>query len=364
MRAALVSFTANGFATEKRLVRLLTEAGHEARPYVMGKYALQAAARDTEICFCAVKEGGLSAWAGVQFEEMDALVFVGACGIAVRALAPFIKDKRTDPAVVVVDEKGSFVIPILSGHLGGANDLALLLAGGLEAMPVITTATDINGRFSVDSFAKIRGLTLANSETAKLVSADILAGEPVGVFSDFAIDGPVPDGLRTDTMCRHNIWITISQRNRPETGNVRILKLIPRCVALGIGCRRGTPAARIREIIREAMEQGHVAAESICAVASIDLKSGEPGLCETAKELGVPFFTYTREELSAISGEFSDSEFVKQTVGVGNVCERAAVAACLEAAKTGRLLFGKYAKDGVTVAAACFTPQLFAAEGG
>lgn len=364
MKVSLVSFTANGFGTEKKLSGLLAAAGHEARPYVMGKYALQAAAKDTEICFCAVKEGGLSAWAGEQFEEADALVFVGACGIAVRAAAPFIKDKRTDPAVVVVDEKGRFVIPVLSGHLGGANDLALLLAGGIGAVPVITTATDINQCFSVDSFAKSRGLIFSNSETAKWISADILAGEPVGIFSDFALDGPVPDGLCPDTICRHNIWITISGKNRPETGNGRMLKLIPRCVVLGIGCRRGTPAAKIREIIGEAMTQGRLAAESVCAVASIDLKSGEPGLCETAKELGVPFFTYSREELAAVDGNFSDSDFVKRTVGVGNVCERAAVAACLEAAKTGRLLFGKYAKDGVTVAAACFAPQLFASETG
>ncbi|MEE0221967.1 MAG: cobalamin biosynthesis protein, partial [Lachnospiraceae bacterium] len=109
----------------------------------------------------------------------------------------------------------------------------------------------------------------------------------------------------------------------------------------------------------EAMEREGLDPSAVCGLASIDLKSGEPGLCSLAEKLGVPFFTYTGEELAAVPGAFTESEFVRQVTGVGSVCERAAVAACREASEDTRLLMKKYARDGVTVAAACFIPELF-----
>jgi cobalt-precorrin 5A hydrolase len=355
---ALICFTERGFQTEKRLAGLLAAWGAKPRLFVLGKYALQAAAMDHTVSFCPVKEGGLSKWTDGQWEA-DALIFVGACGIAVRAIAPLIKDKYTDPAVLVVDEAAGFVIPILSGHMGGANELAVRLAEAISAIPVITTATDRNGRFAVDVFARSHGLVIDDRVLAKAVSADVLAGEPVGFFCDFPLDGEAPKELSCDTICRHNIWVTVSKRERTESGTGRVLKLIPRCVTVGIGCRRGTSREKLREILTAAMEENHVDGRSVCALASIDLKQGEPGICMLAGELGIPFLTYTGEELLNVPGRFSESEFVRQTTGVGNVCERAAMAACLEVSKSSRSLFGKFAKDGVTVATACFYPELF-----
>ncbi|MCI8453627.1 MAG: hypothetical protein HFE84_03300, partial [Lachnospiraceae bacterium] len=261
--------------------------------------------------------------------------------------------------VLVVDEAAGFVIPILSGHMGGANELAACLAEPLSAVPVITTATDRNGRFAVDVFARSHGLVIDDRMLAKAVSADVLAGEPVGFFCDFPLDGETPKELSCDTICQHTIWVTVSKRERTGAGAGRVLKLIPRCVAVGIGCKRGTSKEKLHEILTAAMEENHIDERSVCAFASIDLKQGEPGLLALSKELSIPFLTYTGEELLHVPGRFSESEFVRQTTGIGNVCERAAMAACLEVSKSSRILFGKYAKDGVTAAAACFYPDLF-----
>lgn len=355
MKISLLSFTKNGFQTEKRMVSILKEAGHRPCPYVMGKYAMQSASMDTEISFSPVKEGTLTDWARERFGDSEGIIFIGACGIAVRAIAPYVKDKKTDPAVLVTDEAARFVIPVLSGHLGGANGLAELLAAGLNALPVITTATDVNKKFAVDVFAKDHGLVIDDMKLAKEVSAAILSGEPVGVSSDFPMGGKLPEGLYKDRICGRNIRISLRKSKRDD----HVLRLIPRCVALGIGCRRGTPEEKISLAVQAVMEENGLDSRSVCACSSIDLKSGEPGLCGFSRTLGIPFLTYTKEELEAVPGTFTESEFVKKTAGVGNVCERAAMAACLEVSKEARILIKKHAADGVTVAAACFVPELF-----
>lgn len=359
MKTALVCFTANGFQTEKRLVSILKGEGHDPCPFVMGKYAMQAAAADHEISFMPIREGGLLSWAGERFADSDALIFIGACGIAVRAIAPYVKDKKTDPAVLVLDESAAFAIPLLSGHLGGANELAAKLAEKTGAVPVVTTATDVNRRFAVDVFAKEHGLVIDDMRLAKEISADILEGEPVGIFCDFPLGDRIPAGLYKDRICRRNIRITIHRKEIVDMEDNRILRLIPRCMTLGIGCRRGTSEDDLLKSVTAAMESHGLDVRAICALSSIDLKSGETGLNAMAQDMGLPFLTYSQEELARIPGEFSESEFVKKTTGVGNVCERAAMAACLEVSKQARLIVGKQAADGVTVAAACFWPEMF-----
>lgn len=211
----------------------------------------------------------------------------------------------------------------------------------------------------MDVFAKEHGLVLDQMKLAKEISAAVLAGEPVGLFSDFPFSGPVPEGLYKDRICPQNIRITVWRKDRKGPEEPGPLRLVPRCVVLGTGCKRGTSMEQIWSVAEEAMEREGLDPSAVCGLASIDLKSGEPGLCSLAEKLGVPFFTYTGEELAAVPGAFTESEFVRQVTGVGSVCERAAVAACREASEDTRLLMKKYARDGVTVAAACFIPELF-----
>lgn len=320
MRVELIAFTARGNALAERLAEALTRAG----------------------CPAACTREGLrvEAWAARAFGRSEALVFVGAAGIAVRAIAPCLGHKSTDPAVVVVDECGQFVIPILSGHLGGANDLAREIATLIGAVPVITTATDVNGVFAVDQWARRQGLMVCNPEQILSVSSRLLAGETVGFFSDWPIDGELPHELYP--VSREEAQVVLDL-HRPE-GNA--LWLCPKGVRVGMGCRRGTPAAALRTLLEDVLTQEGISEKAVCALCTIDLKKDEPGLQELARERNVPLLTYSAQELAQVPGNFTPSPFVEQITGVDNVCERAALAS------GGTLLRKKTAKDGVTVALA------------
>ena len=283
----------------------------------------------------------LAAFVGPVFRQADALIFVGACGIAVRGIAPHVRDKTTDPAVLSVDELARFVIPLLSGHIGGANALAARLAEALGAAAAVTTATDVNGRSSVDAWAAARGLHIDDMKAAKAVSAAILEG-PVPLCSDFPVVGELPPGVTAGEAGAVGICVSCC-RKRPFAAT---LLLVPRAVRLGIGCRRGTPAADIRALVDETLAAHQIHPAAVKAVGSIDLKQDEPGLLAYCREQGWPVEFYTASRLEAVEGEFTPSDFVRRTTGVDNVCERAA------ALSGGELVIRKTAGRGVTVAAA------------
>lgn len=140
-------------------------------------------------------EKNLRQWCRDCFEQAEGIIFIGACGIAVRTVAPFLKSKTTDPAVVVIDEAGQYVISLLSGHIGGANEFAVDIAQRIGATPVITTASDVNGKLAVDVFAKKNGLAIGSMHDAKEIAAAILRGERVGVYCTGNIEGAIPQEL-------------------------------------------------------------------------------------------------------------------------------------------------------------------------
>lgn len=370
MRLSLICFTGAGAKLGARLLKELKRNGHECRGFVLEKFLNPF----HETNGLEPLKSSLQEWTGNQFETREGLIFIGAAGIAVRAIAPWVKDKRTDPAIVVIDDSGRFSISLLSGHLGGANGLAEETAKLTGGIPVITTATDIHGRFAVDNFAKEQGLWISDMKTAKAVSADVLAGEPVGFFSDFPAAGRVPEGFTQKESCKRNVWITVkrypenhdslcgraparesggpdsfSKLYLPEGGEV--LRLVPRIVILGIGCKRGTEKERIEAAVEEALRRWNIEPESAAAVATIDIKKEEAGLLSYVREHGLSFQTYPAERLLQAEGEFSPSSFVKEITGVDNVCERAAVS-LVEDLGGGRLMMRKQAGGGVTVAAA------------
>ena len=296
----------------------------------------------------------LSEWTGEQMAARHALIFIGACGIAVRAIAPWIMDKLHDSPVLAADEMGKYVIPLLSGHVGGANELAVRLAGALGAIPVITTATDLHDSFAVDIFAKRNDLRICNREGIARVSAKVLAGEEITMSiqtGHLAVDETIPPGVR---LCAY-----------PPTGKVDVLiaddteeifrkesaelLLQPKKYILGVGCKRDTDSTKLDLFLQKILEEQGIVIEQIAALASIDVKKEERCLLEFSEKYRIPFRTYTAQELQAVPGEFHSSEFVKAQVGVDNVCERAA----LKAAGTGGwILLGKQAQDGMTVAIA------------
>ncbi len=277
------------------------------------------------------------------FAESEALIFVSSCGIAVRSIAPYIKSKTTDPAAVAVDETGRFAVSLLSGHIGGANALAERIAKAIGATPVITTATDANGRFSVDSWAKAQGFAISDVGAAKAVSAAILEND-VPFVSDFEIKGALPNGLCEGKEGDVGVYATYADESAAPFNTT--LRLIPKCVVLGIGCRRGTPAESIKYAVEKTLAYNGIDIRAVKRVVSIDIKKDEAGLKEYCREKGLPLSFYSSEELNAVKGDFTPSGFVKKITGVDNVCERAAMMCADE------LIIRKTAENGVTVAAA------------
>ena len=284
--------------------------------------------------------GDLAARTAECFRECDALIFVGAAGIAVRAIAPHVAAKTADPAVIVADDCGRHVVSLLSGHIGGANRLTRQIAARIGAEPVVTTATDVNKRFSIDEWAARRGLSIESMDAAKRFSAEILRRD-LPLTGDFPVDGPLPAGVFPGA--EGDVGAAIScYRKHPFAATVL---LSPRIVHLGIGCKRGASA----ESIAVAVDGLNLAPGAIVRAASIDVKAHEPGLLAFCRARGLEIKFYSAAELNAVEGEFTPSEFVKKTVGVDNVCERAAA---VSAGPGAKIFIRKTRGDGVTVAAA------------
>lgn len=288
-------------------------------------------------------------WAGLQMREQNAIVFIGACGIAVRTIAPFLTDKLRDSPVLVMDEKGRYVIPILAGHAGGANELAGILAAQIGAQSVITTATDLNQKFAVDIFAEKNGFAIGKKEGIAKISAKILAGEEVTVsvetghgYGYFAKNGmrevPYPPAGFVD--------LVVTSKNHSFDA---AMVLRPKEYILGFGCKRGKRVDEIAQFIRKKIKESHIQMTQIFAMASISQKKEETGIVEWCRREKIRFLTYSTEELQEIEGDFTKSAFVEEQMGVDNVCERAAIKAC---GTGGRLIVRKCAEQGMTLAIA------------
>lgn len=342
MKLAMMSFTEHGSRLASTLLGLLPGSGYDCEGYAIPRFAEKYGLREPGM--------SLTEWAGKMFETMDAILFISASGIAVRAIAPWVKDKKSDPAVVVMDERGVFAISLLSGHLGGANELAGLLANLTGAIPVITTATDVNGRFAVDIFAKKNGLEIGEMKAAKAVSADVLDEKPVGWYCEFPVIGEVPEELKPVT-CEEpfegktGIVVSLNGEKRPFK---QTLHLYPRIVTLGIGCRKGTDAGLLEETILDVLQMNHISIQSVEQAASIDLKADEPAILKFCEKYKLPFLTFSAGELKEAEGEFTPSDFVRNVTGVDNVCERSAVLG----SGGGSLVQKKKAGNGITLALA------------
>ena len=351
MRAAVISFTQTGNRCNARILSCLKDEGYDADGFSAYRHKENDQYEPVrEIQFISLK---VSEWTKWAFEQYDALIFVGAAAIAVRSIAPCLKDKFTDPAVLVVDEKGQYIIPLLSGHVGGANRLAGLLADQLQALPVITTATDIQGLFAVDVFAVRNQLILTDRRKAKEISAAILSHKIQQIYIDegFSLAGTLPNELhRTETI--KNADIVIDYHHLPD--EMFGLQLIPKqMIWLGIGCKRGTASIKIAAAIEHFLEKNKIDRRSIAGLASIDVKAKEKGILEVAIENHWTFQTFTARQLQDQKGDFTASAFVNSQVGVDNVCERAAVcAASEEGTSASFLLIRKEIAPGITLAAA------------
>ena len=281
----------------------------------------------------------LDVWMKEHFESLDALVFIGAMGIVVRGMAPYLRSKTLDPAVVVLDEKGQFAISVLSGHLGGANALTAEISNRLGAVPVITTASDVNHKIAIDVFAKKNHLVIDSMKQAKQCAAAIVSGEKVSFQCDEKVTGVIPAELvsKPEEAAFH-VHVTPKIRQK----DVSTLHLIPKSYVMGVGCKAGTPEHVIEQRIREELD-----------ALGIDLKSNETGLLEFSKKQEIPIRFFSAEELLKLPGTFTSSEFVSQVTGVDNVCERSAFGLIYQnetMKPEDFMVLPKSGKDGVTIA--------------
>jgi cobalt-precorrin 5A hydrolase len=276
------------------------------------------------------------------FGRFRAHIFLAACGIAVRVIAPHLRGKTVDPAVVVVDDTGRFAVSLLSGHLGGANDLARIVAGLIGATPVVTTATDAADAPAVELLARDLGLAVDNAVATRRVNAALAAGEPVAVFDPLGFFT-----LAAPKQAEHFEWLAAPVPSAPDRPLVVVdwrlgpetparLYLRPPVLVAGVGCRRGTPAAALLELVDRVCRQAKASPQSLGLLASIEAKNDEPGLLEAAATLGVATRFFTAGELAAVPVPHP-SAVVGKHMGVESVCEAAAILA----SSGGRLLVPK-----------------------
>ena len=269
MKVSIIAFTDNGMEIAYELFNSLSQDDLN------------------DVNFTRCGKGALSTWTEEHFSHSDALVYIGAIGIAIRAIAPYIKAKTKDPAVVVVDELGQFSIPILSGHIGGANELAMEISDILGSIPVITTATDINNVFAIDTWAKGQGLHILNPECIKLVSSKLLKGESIHIKTDYEIKGNVPNNVYLNDLddsddnennINNDYDVIISHKIEENEYEKDILLLIPQIITVGIGCRKDISFESIEESILNILKKEKYPIFAVNAIASIDKKKSERGI--------------------------------------------------------------------------------------
>lgn len=328
MNIAIFTYSAEGVQTGQRISSAICE--HNISAYAPERYCAAGFSPIPSPSSDFYKE---------MFDHSDALIYVGACGIAVRTIAPYIHSKLSDPAVLCIDDKAQYIIPLLSGHIGGANRLAKILADRLGSQPIITTATDIHHRFSVDSWAVENNYLLDDLSLTKEISAAILERD-IPFSSQFPVSLSLPDGLYSDSEGSLGIFLGWEKQQPYD----KTLRIIPKCLHLGIGCRKGTSEETIRNTVMVILANENIDLRALKCAASINLKEHEPGLLTFCDLMNLPCTFYTAEELQSVPGNFQHSDFVQSVTGVDNVCERAAMM------HADKLILSKRSLNGVTVA--------------
>lgn len=273
------------------------------------------------------------------FDRYRYILFISSTGIAVRLSASFLVHKAVDPAIVVVDDLGRFSISLVSGHLGGANGLALKLSEILECQPVVTTATDGRAIEAIDVFAKTNGLLIESLEDAKIITAMMLENKAIMVESEVKLQPGYSNISDTD----YEAVVFVSSRQRVFSEKPFCI-LRPRNINVGIGCKRGKYKEEILKAINEVFDSHGISIKSIKAIGTIDIKADETGIIDACKALDCSMRVFDRETIGKVEKEFTPSAFVKFITGVSSVCEPCAHLL------GGRLIISKTIVNGITIA--------------
>lgn len=355
MKIAVVAVTKQGIRLAERTASALRGSGqHNTVLYLPGKFSLLRMEGERKPYRKPLKE-----LFGELFAEYEGIVCIMALGIVVRLIAPYLKDKTSDPAVVVMDELGQNVISALSGHLGGANKLTNDIAGLLGTNPVITTATDVQGLPALEILAEENGWIVEPFELVKKVNAALVNGQKVILYSETPFDMDLPEPLEVREFARYSparredgrvILVTNRSARSFPPGTVF---LRPKNLCIGIGCRKGVSKTEVIDAVQAALEETGRSLSSVRGFASVDIKSSEQGLLDAAKEFNLPVEFFSPEALDMLlkkrAEELSFSQMVYDRIGVGGVCEPSAI---MSLGETSALIMPKTRYGKVTVAIA------------
>jgi len=292
-------------------------------------------------------QGGAAKLVEELWKDYRCIVFISALGIASRLIAPLVKDKTSDPAIICLDDMGRFAIPVLSGHVGGANDLSREIAAAIGAVPVITTATDNRGIEAPDLFAKKYGYTVENPENLTAITALMVNGEKVGFHSDYGhiieyekvveLSGEDIDG------CKLSGLIVVTNRTSLRLPEIPILIMRPSNVNLGIGCRKGVQGEEIISFVEDILKEEALSPLSVAMIGTVELKRDEPGILMTSRHFNCGIRSFTVQELQKVQHLFIRSDFVNGSIGVGAVSGPSAYLL------GGRMIREKEIRNGITL---------------
>lgn len=299
-------------------------------------------------CYCAEKylKPGFTAFSGSfattlaeAFARDEAIIVIGACGIVVRTLAPLVQDKLHDPAVLVMDEKGQHVISLLSGHIGGANELACQLAARVGATPVITTATDVNQICAIDVLVKQLGATMVDfREAVKVLNQALVSGEKVGIYFDQCTIAWLDLDLnRLDLRgltqleqpseagnCDHVLLVSMQQELGEWSALSNAYHIVPQRLVVGMGCRRDLEPSLMAQSFAELLQERNWHPLALTQFVSIDVKHDEPAILQLAQQYYASLSFFSAAQLNDSGWSGPESEFVRKTVGVGAVSQPSA----------------------------------------
>ncbi|WP_349763939.1 cobalt-precorrin 5A hydrolase [Fusobacterium sp. SYSU M8D902] len=268
-----------------------------------------------------------------KFNNYDGHIFIMATGIVIRKISCLIKSKDIDPAVLVIDEGGNFVISLLSGHIGGANELTYKVANTFSLLPIITTSSDVTGKIAIDTLSQKLNCEMESLTKAKDLTSLIVDNKKVEIL--------LPNNVKIGENTNSSGVVIASNKK-----NIDIMRIYPKNLIVGVGCRRGTPKEEIFKALDQVMKKHNLAYESIKRVATVDIKADELGLLSLVEELQKELVIISREEIKEVEQRFKGSEFVKKQIGVSCVSEPCAL---LASNGNGDFLEQKYIYNGITI---------------
>ncbi len=304
MNTAIVTFTLQGNEIVKKLSKTMTLVHYSK-----------------ELC----EDFQLSKLTKTLMEQYDAIIFVGALGIAVRAIAPYITSKDKDPAVIVIDNGCKYVISLLSGHLGGANELCLKLSSILKAEAVITTATDSLGIEAPDIVAKNHGLLIEDLKKAKVISSLLVAGKKVAFYDEKGIislpSGYVPKSQNLEQFSALVLVTNKIKNIEEDSWEIPVLRLIRKDIVLGIGCKKNYSEETMLEKVKQALMDNNIDFRAVKALATVEIKKDERAIIKLKEALNCNINIFTLEEIKRVQHKYEGSDFVENVLGVRAVCE-------------------------------------------